>query len=139
MAGIGQVAAPPLKPTKVGQPIVGDDAAKFKALLIAIRARLRGDVSMMSKEALGDSDSAANNHAPIHPAEVGTHSFEQEFTLNLLSSDGDRLERIEAALEKIAANSYGLCEECLKRIPKARLQIIPDTPYCVECSSKLEG
>lgn len=94
---------------------------------------------MMSQEALGGSDGAADNHAPIHPAEVGTHSFEQEFTLNLLSSDGDRLELIEAALEKIAEGTYGACEECGGRIPKARLEVIPDTPYCVKCASRLEG
>jgi RNA polymerase-binding transcription factor DksA len=93
---------------------------------------------MMSQEALGPEGSG-NNPAPLHPAEVGTHSFEQEFTLNLLSSDGDRLEQIEAALEKIADGSYGSCDECGGRIPKARLELIPDTPYCVKCASKLEG
>ncbi len=92
----------------------------------------------MSQEALGGSDAAADNHAPIHPAEVGSHSFEQEFTLNLLSSDGDRLEQIEAALEKMAEGTYGACEECGGRIPKARLELIPDAPFCVKCASKLE-
>lgn len=93
---------------------------------------------MMSQEALGP-EGGSDNPAPLHPAEVGTHSFEQEFTLNLLSSDGDRLEQIEAALEKIADGSYGSCEECGGRIPKARLELIPDTAYCVKCASKLEG
>lgn len=92
----------------------------------------------MSREALG-SEAAAANRAPIHPAEVGTHSFEQEFTLNLLSSDSEHLDRIEAALAKISDDAYGLCEECDGRIPKARLEVIPDTPYCVKCASKLEG
>ncbi len=89
-------------------------------------------------EALGD-ESNADNPAPLHPAEVGTHSFEQEFTLNRMSSDGDRLEQIEAALEKIALGTYGACEECEGRIPKARLELIPDTAFCVKCASKLEG
>lgn len=108
-------------------------------MLVTLRRRLHGDVSMMSQEALGGSDGAADNHAPIHPAEVGTHSFEQEFTLNLLSSDGDRLEQVVAALEKIADGSYGACEECGGRIPRARLEVIPDTPFCVKCASRLEG
>ena len=111
---------------------------KFKQLLLSVRQRLIGDVNMMSQEALGGSDGAADNHAPIHPAEVGTHSFEQEFTLNLLSSDGDRLDRIEAALEKIGDGTYGSCEECGGRIPRARLEIIPDTPFCVKCATRLE-
>jgi RNA polymerase-binding transcription factor DksA len=116
----------------------GDDYTKFRDFLLSLRSRLIGDVQMMSQEALGGSDGAADNHAPIHPAEVGSHSFEQEFTLNLLSSDGDRLEQIEAALEKIADGTYGSCEECGGRIPKARLELIPDVPYCVKCASKLE-
>lgn len=115
------------------------DLEKFKLLLLAIRHRIIGDVNMMSAEALGGEGSAGGNSAPIHPAEVGTHSFEQEFTLNFLSSDGDRLHQIEAALEKIADGTYGACEECGGRIPKARLEAIPDTPFCVKCASQLES
>jgi DnaK suppressor protein len=127
-------ASRPLK--KTSSP--GGDYDKFRQLLLAVRQRLQGDVSMMSREALGGSDGAADNHAPIHPAEVGTHSFEQEFTLNLLSSDGDRLDRIDAALEKIGDGTYGACDECGCRIPRARLEVIPDTPFCVKCATRLE-
>jgi DnaK suppressor protein len=126
-------AAEPAAPRKV------EDYSKFRLKLLAIRERLKGDVQMMSQEALGTADGAVDNHAPIHPAEVGSHAFEQEFTLNLLSSDGDRLGQIDAALEKIADGTYGSCEECGGRIPKARLEIIPDTPFCVKCASMLEG
>ncbi len=115
------------------------DLEKFRDQLVALRHRLKGDVSSMSDEAFGALDEFVDNRAPIHPAEAGTHSFEQEFTLNLLSSDGDRLARIEAALVKIAAGNYGFCEECEGRIPKTRLEVIPDTPYCVKCATKLEG
>lgn len=113
---------------------------KFRLLLIELQRRLKGDVHMMSAEALGEGGiDSGDSRAPIHPADAGTHSFEQEFTLNLLSSDGDRLERIEAALERIADGSYGACEECGGRIPKARLEVLPDTPYCVKCASQLGG
>ena len=117
-----------------------DDHDKFRTLLVELQRRLKGDVHMMSAEALGGVDSdSGDNRAPIHPAEVGTHSFEQEFTLNRLSDDGDRLERIEAALDRIGQGNYGLCEECGGRIPKARLEVLPDTPYCVKCASTLGG
>ena len=117
-----------------------DDYAKFRALLLELQRRLKGDVHMMSAEALGGVDSdSGDNRAPIHPAEVGTHSFEQEFTLNRLSNDGDRLERIEAALDRMEQGNYGCCEECGGRIPKARLEVLPDTPYCVKCASTLGG
>ncbi len=92
----------------------------------------------MSQEALG-ANGVTDNPAPLHPAEVGTHSFEQEFTLKRMTQGGNRLELIEAALEKIAAGTYGLCEECGSRIRKGRLEYIPETPYCVECASRLES
>jgi DnaK suppressor protein len=117
-----------------------EDFEKFRVLLHELQRRLKGDVNMMSAEALGGNDSdSGDNRAPIHPADVGTHSFEQEFTLNRLSDDGDRLEQIEAALARIGQGNYGACEECGGRIPKARLEVLPDTPYCVKCASSLGG
>ncbi len=117
-----------------------DEMERFRNLLLTLRRRLMGDVTMMTQEALGGAETdSGDNHAPLHPADAGTHSFEQEFTLNLLSNDGDRLDRIEAALERITQRTYGICEECGGRIPKARLETLPDTPYCVKCASQLEG
>jgi DnaK suppressor protein len=116
-----------------------EDFEKFRLLLLELQRRLRGDVTMMSAEALGSEADSGDNRAPIHPAEVGTHSFEQEFTLNRLSNDGERLEQIEAALDRIESGVYGECEECGGRIPKARLEVLPDTPYCVKCASNLGG
>lgn len=94
---------------------------------------------MMSEEALGSEDGAIDNHAPIHPAEVGSHSFEQEFTLGLLSHDGDRIQLVEMALEKVEDGTYGLCDECGAKIPKGRLELLPESIFCVKCASKMEG
>jgi DnaK suppressor protein len=115
------------------------DYSQFKSILLEKRRRLFGDVAMMSEEALGSEESAVDNHAPIHPAEVGSHSFEQEFTLGLLSRDGDKIRLVDLALEKIAEGSYGICDECGGRIPKGRLEMLPESIYCVKCASVLEG
>lgn len=37
------------------------------------------------------------------------------------------------------AEESKLCEECGKKIPKARLKAIPNTEYCVECAAKVQG
>ncbi len=114
------------------------DYSQFRTMLLEKRRRLFGDVAMMSEEALGSTEAAVDNHAPIHPAEVGSHSFEQEFTLGLLSRDGDKIRMVDMALEKIAEGSYGVCDECGGRIPKGRLEMLPESIYCVKCASKLE-
>jgi len=31
-----------------------------------------------------------------------------------------------------------VCEKCEKRIPKARLKVVPDTRFCVSCQQEYE-
>jgi len=113
----------------------------YKDRLLALRARLRGDVTQLADAALRKSRSEANGDLstmPIHMADVGTDNFEQEFTLSLMENDGSALEQIEAALERIEESTFGTCEECGAKIPKARLNAIPYAALCVKCASTTE-
>lgn len=113
----------------------------YKELLLAMRARLRGDVHAMADAALNKTRAEASGDLslmPIHMADVGTDNYEQEFTLSLMQNEEGVLELVELALERIEEGSYGLCSECQARIPKTRLSALPYTPYCVKCASKIE-
>lgn len=46
-------------------------------------------------------------------------------------------EAIEA-LQKIRNGTYGICVDCGKRIPAARLQVKPEATRCVICQSEYE-
>jgi len=112
----------------------------FKNMLLGLRSRLRGDVNAMADAALRKPRSEASgdlSSMPIHMADVGTDAFEQEFTLSLMEHDGDALEQIEAALVRIEDGLYGVCVECEGKIPKARLEVLPHTPYCVKRAEKI--
>ena len=110
----------------------------FKEQLLQLRGRLRGDVSAMAESALRENN---NDHStmPLHMADIGSDNFEQEFTLSLMANEEDTLIMIEGALERIEDGSYGICEECETDIPKARLNAIPYTPFCVKCAAKLQN
>ena len=108
----------------------------FKQQLLMLRARLRGDVTAMADAALKDASEA---RLSIHMADAGTDNFEQEFTLSLLANEGDTLELIEAALERIEDGKFGLCQDCEGTIPKTRLNALPYTPFCVKCAEKLQS
>jgi RNA polymerase-binding transcription factor DksA len=117
------------------------ESKEYKQLLLALRARLRGDVSAMADAALKKTRSESSgdlSSMPIHMADVGSDNFEQEFTLSLMENDEETLNQIEAALERIEEGVYGLCVECDAKIPKMRLQALPYTPYCVKCASKFQ-
>lgn len=119
-----------------------EELKEYRALLLNVRARLRGDVGAMADGALGltrQESSGDLSAMPIHMADVGSDSFEQEFTISLMERDEGILEKVEAALERIDTGSYGTCVECESKIPKTRLNVIPFTAYCVKCADKAEG
>jgi RNA polymerase-binding transcription factor DksA len=113
----------------------------YRQELLALQSRLNGDVAYLAGEALGKPGEEATvslSHAPIHMADLGTASFEQQFTLTLLENEEQVLEQIAAAWDRIDQGTFGRCEECLKEIPKARLLVLPYTRYCVECAREVQ-
>ena len=62
----------------------------------------------------------------------------REMAFTLSSRDRNELKRIEQALFKIARGTYGVCDSCSKPISMKRLQIMPLTPFCIECQSTME-
>lgn len=118
------------------------DLKTFENTLRALQARLRGDVSHLTSEALRTNSNgdfaAGTSSAPMHLADAGTDNFEQEFTFSLLKNQEEVLEEITDALERIRQGSYGRCEECRSVIPKARLQALPYTRHCVACARKIQ-
>jgi DnaK suppressor protein len=102
-----------------------------------MRARLWGDMTQMEDSAL-NKDHSKTTSMPNHMAELGSDNFDKELTLSLLGSENDALDQIEAAIERIEDGSYGQCEECGAKIPKARLKAVPYATFCVECASQAE-
>ena len=119
-----------------------EDSKPYKERLVALRARLRGDVSQMTDAVLEKTLMQANGDLsamPIHMADIGSQNFEREFTLSLMETKDQALDQIEEALQRLEDGEYGVCEDCESRIPKARLDAIPYSTLCVKCASRLES
>lgn len=123
------------------------ELTEFKTALLTLQARIRGDVQQLTKEALDRNDGGGDSKSPTHIAELGTQTFEQDFSLRVAESDQDILSEIEAALKRIDTGTFGACQSCLDDgktpskalIPKARLKAIPYAKNCVECERKREN
>jgi len=116
----------PLKPAEV---------AYFKAILLAKRGEIIGDVDTMEREALGKNRSDASGDLsmmPIHMADIGSDNYEQEFTIGLIANERTTLKEIDEALQRIGDGTYGVCLGTHQPIPKARLRAKPWARYCVE-------
>ncbi len=122
---------------KTSKRLTAEEIQEFKALLLAKRKEILGDVSTIEKETLQKSRSDLSN-MPIHMADLGSDNFEQEFTLGLLDSERKVIMEIDDALKRIENGTYGICEGTGKPIERERLEAIPWARYCVEYASQLE-
>lgn len=122
------------------------ELAEYKQALLTLHARLRGDVQRLTSEALDRNDGAGDSKSPTHIAELGTQTYEQDFSLRVVESDQEVLDEIRAALDRIEAGTFGACERCVEEgksmtksmIPKLRLRAIPYARNCVGCERKRE-
>ncbi|HEV7678617.1 MAG TPA: TraR/DksA C4-type zinc finger protein [Candidatus Dormibacteraeota bacterium] len=82
----------------------------------------------------GNSEEAVQELASYdqHQADQGTETFERERDVSVLQRVEAQLREVEAALERLEAGTYGLCELCGKPIGDERLEAMPAARYCLE-------
>lgn len=106
----------------------------FKELLLHKRAVLVGDVERLTDGALhrGADGQADTSSMPIHMADIGSDTWEQDFTLGLIASEQSIVREIDDALRRIQDRTYGVCLATHGRITVARLRAKPWAKYCIE-------
>ena len=74
-----------------------------------------------------------------HPGDQGTETFMQEMdetTEVILDEEAGRVKEAREALEE---GRYGVCVDCGKEIPAARLEAMPESTRCVEDQRRHEA
>ncbi len=74
-----------------------------------------------------------------HTSDLGNETMERSKDLGLLAQADYVLSACNHALERMDAGTYGICERCGRPIPEARLEAIPYTTMCVDCSEEMTG
>ncbi len=67
--------------------------------------------------------------------EGGTVTVDRERDLALSAQALVAVDEIDHAIAKMNANTYGICENCGRLIPKARLEALPYARLCIDCKS----
>lgn len=81
---------------------------------------------------------AANEGDPSDIADRASDGFEDELTAGLLTIEANQLELIDAAIARIDKGEYGLCIDCVKPIPRKRLEVLPFAKRCLKCEGDRE-
>ena len=127
---------PPEKPKpKPKSPYARRELEQFRLALHALRDGRIGTKESREQEALR---AAGQDVSVDHMADFGTDNYEQEFTLGIVEQDVETLRDIHDALTRIQDGWFGLCEECLAPVAKARLKALPYARLCIDCKMKEE-
>jgi DnaK suppressor protein len=65
-------------------------------------------------------------------ADAGTATFERERDLSIENNVRDLLAKIDRAMRRMDAGTYGLCDRCGKPIEKARIKALPYVDLCIK-------
>jgi RNA polymerase-binding transcription factor DksA len=74
-----------------------------------------------------------------HPADQGTETLEQEMDESKAVILDQEKQAVEDALARLAEGKYGICVDCGKEIPAARLEAQPEAIRCVEDQRRYEA
>jgi len=135
-APVKRPATPPA-PTVDDDPWTPAELAAIKAELEAEISRLRGEIETAETD-LADRLRDGGDGAGDDQADAGTKTFEREHEMSLANNARDLLVQTEHALGRIAAGTYGRCENCGNPIGKLRLQANPRATLCVSCKQREE-
>ena len=114
----------------------GKDLEHYNALMEAYN-QVSHNIKLRAGEVL-DRSGADKRGVTTHMADVSSDTASHELGLRQLSEDGDVLDLIEDAFERLSKGEYGKCQDCGEMISEARLKVRPYAVFCIKCKTKRE-
>lgn len=119
-------------PVKLGQTkLPPREIERYHGMLLKLRSELVGRVEVTEKEALKSNDGNLST-MPLHMADIGTDTFEQDFALGFAQHDREIVVEVDEALARVKNGTFGLCLMSGKQIPRGRLDVKPWAKYTIE-------
>ena len=110
-----------------------------KSRLNSDREQSLGQIAELEREFAAIIASAADGSAGSddeHDPEGATVAFERQHIAALLAQARAHLDAIDAALRKVDAGVYELCDQCGGPIGAERLAARPAALTCIRCAAK---
>ena len=117
------------------------DVESFKTRLLQERERTVKAIAYLHEENRGtteDEQRELSGGLDNHLADMATHTYDRELDSTLEESEGQHLGHIDAALKRIEAGTYWICENCGRPIGLERLEAMPWATLCIDCKREAE-
>ena len=109
----------------------------FAARLREQSARLRADIDRELEKYRAERDGLTTGNVPDR-AELSIGDLVADIYLAEVDRDVVELLAVEAALRRIAGQTYGHCSDCGRAIPRRRLEKTPHAARCLPCQALAE-
>jgi RNA polymerase-binding protein DksA len=121
-------------PTMAATRLSGQELKDFAERLRSERDELSDQLSTIEDQSFATTQSDLSGDVGVddESADAGTATFEREKELSIEQNVRDLIAKIERALKRIDAGTFGVCEICGKPIEKARLKALPYADLCIK-------
>ncbi|QYJ03248.1 TraR/DksA family transcriptional regulator [Nocardioides panacisoli] len=105
-----------------------------RQLLLAERERVQARLAELTGDYRNIVDASRDDNADDeHDPEGATIAFERSQVATVIEQTRRHLDELDAAVARVDAGTYGVCERCGRTIPAARLEARPVARTCVSC------
>lgn len=120
--------------TKKRSPFAKKELNDFRVRLLEEQGELEAQLSEIEESTFSNSQSDISGEVGLGEeyADAGTATFERERDLSIENNVRDLLKKIQRALDRIGAGTFGICERCGKPIEKARIKALPYAGLCIK-------
>ena len=104
------------------------DTERYKKKLLTKRDELLHRV----REARNSEKESTGKEAP----DLGDRALStviRDLSYQLTAKERDIVRRIDRALDRIEAGTFGVCTECSAKVQKGRLDAVPWAMHCINC------
>jgi DnaK suppressor protein len=117
------------------KPTTAQRTAQLRTLLEDRRRQLTVGVADLMRDVR-----ASGEHARVPDGQDGVDAeHRDDLDLALLQMKGEMLARIDAALRRLEAGTYGICGDCGQPIASERLRALPFAARCRPCEGVREA
>ena len=121
-------------PTMAATRLSAQEVREFGERLRSERTELSEQLTTIEDQSFAATQSDLSGDVGVddESADAGTATFEREKELSIEQNVRDLIAKIERALKRIDAGTFGVCEVCGKPIEKARLRALPYADLCIK-------
>ncbi len=114
------------------------DRNAMRERLVRERADLQGTVERIRERLAVPQRDSGGEIALVdqHPADAASETEARELDVARQAMFEARIGLIDEALTRLERGEYGRCVICRRPIPEERLELLPETPFCVEDAAR---